>query len=173
MGNLEQGEHKLALTHSCHWKKGDLIIYDRGYPSYNLIYEHISAKIDCLIRVKTPYGFSGVSSFVASEKKTLIAELSPAQNQSFKRKPYGKDSTVRVRLVRVELANGEVEVLITTLLDSRKYPNGMFGQLYFFRWGIESFYDELKNKLKVEHFTGYSENTIRQDFQCAIFISNR
>lgn len=172
LGNLEQGEHKLALMHSCHWKKGDLIIYDRGYPSYNLIYEHISAKIDCLIRVKTSYGFSVISSFVASGKKTLVAELSPAQNQSFNGKPYGKDSTVRIRLVRVELASGEVEVLITTLLDSRKYPNRMFGQLYFFRWGIETFYDELKNKLKVEHFTGYSENTIRQDFQCAIFISN-
>ena len=30
--------------------------------------------------------------------------------------------------------------------------------------GVETFYGELKNKLKVEHFSGYSNNTIQQDF---------
>ncbi len=48
----------------------------------------------------------------------------------------------------------------------------MFKELYYLRWGIETFYDELKNKLKVEYFTGYSEVSIQQDFFCAIFISN-
>jgi hypothetical protein len=38
--------------------------------------------------------------------------------------------------------------------------------------GVETFYDEFKTKLKVEHFSGYSNNTIRQDFNVAIFISN-
>ena len=40
------------------------------------------------------------------------------------------------------------------------------------RWGIETFIDELKNKLKIEHFSGYSDHTIRQDVACAVFISN-
>lgn len=172
LGKMEQGEQELALTHEHRWQEKDLIIYDRGYPSYDLIHEHISAKIDCLIRVKTSYGFSAVSSFVASGKKSLITELFPKQNRSFKGKSYGKDSRIRVRLVRVELSGGEVEVLLTTLLDSKKYPSKMFGQLYFLRWKIETFYDELKNKLKVENFTGYSQNSINQDFLCAIFISN-
>jgi hypothetical protein len=172
LGKMEQGEQELALTHTHRWQEKDLVIYDRGYPSYDLMHGHISAKTDCLIRVKTSYGFSAVSSFVASGKKTLITELSPNQNRSFKDKSYGKDSKIRVRLVRVELSNGEVEVLLTTLLDSKKYPSKMFGELYFLRWKIETFYDELKNKLKVENFTGYSQNSIRQDFLCAIFISN-
>ena len=33
-------------------------------------------------------------------------------------------------------------------------------------------YDELKNKLKVEYFSGYSHQSILQDFHAAIFISN-
>lgn len=172
LGKMEQGEQELALTHAHRWQNKDLIIYDRGYPSYDLIHEHISAKIDCLIRVKTTYSFSAVSSFVASGKRSLITELSPKQNKSLKGKSYDKDSRLRVRLVRVELPNGELEVLMTTLLDSKKYPSKMFGELYFLRWKIETFYDELKNKLKVENFTGYSQNSIKQDFLCAIFISN-
>ena len=61
---------------------------------------------------------------------------------------------------------------MTILTDSRKYSSGLFKELYFLRQGIETFYDELKNKLKVEYFAGYSKISIQQDFFCAIFISN-
>jgi hypothetical protein len=77
-----------------------------------------------------------------------------------------------VRLVRVDLPDGEIEVLMTLLLYSQIYPASMFKELYFFRWGIETYYDELKNKLKVKFFTGYSKITIFQDFLFTILISN-
>ena len=170
--SLDKGERELALTHSYRWQKDDLIIYDRGYPSYDFLNEHIAKKTNCLIRVKTTYGFSAVTSFVAGGKRSMIAELHPKKDKSFPGKSYNKNSSLKIRLVRVDLPSGQVEVLMTTLLDSKKYPSKMFKDLYFLRWGVETFFDELKNKLKVEHFTGYSENSIRQDFMCAIFISN-
>ncbi len=79
-------------------------------------------------------------------------------------------STIQVRLLRIDLPGGETEILITTLLDSKKYPTKIFKKLYFMRWGVETFYDELKNKLKVEHFSGYSDTTIQQDLYCAVFM---
>jgi hypothetical protein len=77
-----------------------------------------------------------------------------------------------VRLVRVELPNGEPEILITSLLDNVKYPSKIFKNLYFQRWDVEKFYDEFKNKLKAEHFSGYSKHSILQDFYVALFVSN-
>jgi hypothetical protein len=68
--------------------------------------------------------------------------------------------------------SGEIEILMTSLLDSQIYPSSIFKELYFLRWGIETFYDQLKNKLRVEYFTGYSITSVQQDFFCAIFISN-
>jgi hypothetical protein len=171
LDKLSEGEPKLALKHAHRWKENDLIIYDRGYASYDFVNEHVKQKIDCLIRVKTTCN-SVVIAFVAGGKKSIVTEISPTQNRSFKDKDYTKDSTLKVRLLRIELPGGEVEVLMTTLLDSKKHPAKMFKELYFLRWGIETFYDELKNKLKVEHFTGYSQRSIQQDFFCAIFISN-
>ena len=171
LDKLSEGEPKLALKHAHRWKENDLIIYDRGYASYDFVNEHVKQKIDCLIRVKTTYN-SVVVAFVAGGKKSIVTEISPKQNQSFKDKDYTKDSTLKVRLLRIELPSGEVEVLMTTLLDSKKHPTKMFKELYFLRWGIETFYDELKNKLKVEYFTGYSQISIQQDFFCAVFISN-
>ena len=37
---------------------------------------------------------------------------------------------------------------------------------------METFYDELKNKIKAEHFSGYSQHSILQDFYAALFVSN-
>jgi hypothetical protein len=169
--SLKKGERELALTHAHRWKKKDLIIYDRGYPSFGFINKHIEQEVDCLIRV-TVASFSFASGFVSSGKKSIVTEMRPPENHSFKGKDYNKDSRIKVRLVRVDLPGGEVEVLITTLLDSQKYPAKLFKEIYFLRWGVETFYDELKNKLKIEHFTGYSQVSIQQDFLCAIFISN-
>lgn len=148
-----------------------MIIYDRGYPSFDFIYEHVKLKIDCLIRVQTAHN-AAVAAFVAGGRKSVVTEIRPHKNQSFKDKEYSRNSTLQVRLLRVDLPGGAVEILMTTLLDSQKHPAKMFKELYFLRWGIETFYDELKNKLKVEYFTGYSEVSIQQDFFCAIFISN-
>ena len=168
---LSKGERELALGHAHRWKGKDLIIYDRGYPSYEFINEHIKRDVDCLIRV-TIANYAIAKRFIAGGKKSLVTEMQPNNRHSFQGKDYNKDSRIKVRLVRVELPGSETEVLITTLLDSQKYPAKMFKKLYFLRWGVETFYDELKNKLKVEHFTGYSQISIRQDFFCAIFISN-
>lgn len=171
LDNVNSSERELALKHKPYWKKNDLIIYDRGYPSYDFINEHITAGVDVLARVRKNQN-TAVIGFVNSKKRTTIVDILPHKEQDFTGKQYDRKTTIKVRLVRVDLPSGEVEILMTTLLDSQIYPSSMFKELYFQRWGIETFYDELKNKLKVEFFTGYSKSTIMQDFFCAIFISN-
>ena len=171
LNNLKLGERQLALGHRNQWRKNDLIIYDRGYPSYNFKYEHIKSEVDYLIRTTTSYS-NVVKSFVASGKKSRVVEILPGKNQAIQDKDYDKNTVMKVRLIRIDLPSGEIEILMTSLLDSKKHPTTMFKELYFLRWGIETFYDELKNKLKLEYFTGYSTISIKQDFLCAIFISN-
>lgn len=171
LDNVNSSERELALKHKTHWKKNDLIIYDRGYPSYDFINEHLTARVDALARVRKNQN-TAVITFINSKKRTAIVDILPHKEQDFTAKQCDKKTTIKVRLVRVDLPSGEIEILMTTLLDSQIYPSSMFKELYFRRWGIETFYDELKNKLKVEFFTGYSKSTIMQDFFCAIFISN-
>lgn len=171
LDNVNSSERELALKHKPYWRKNDLIIYDRGYPSYDFINEHLTAGVDALARVRKNQN-TAVITFINSKKRTAIVDILPHKEQDLTAKQYDKKTTIKVRLVRVDLPSGEIEILMTTLLDSQIYPSSMFKELYFLRWGIETFYDELKNKLKVEFFTGYSKSTIMQDFFCAIFISN-
>lgn len=171
LDNVNSSERELALRHKPHWKENDLIIYDRGYPSYDFKYEHINAGVDYLIRVKKSQS-KVVGDFVASKKRSMIVDVYPPKRLEFQGKEYDIKTSIKIRLIRVDLPEGEVEILMTSLLDSQIYPASLFKELYFLRWGVETYYDELKNKLKVEFFTGYSKLAILQDFFCAIFISN-
>lgn len=171
LGALSTGEKSLAVEHLQYTQNNDLVIYDRGYPSFDLIYEHLQLEIDCLIRTKVSFS-AATQKFIASGKYSGIIDMKPGKNVSLKNKSYSRNDSIKVRLVRVDLADGTTELLMTTLLCSKKYPTGIFKDLYFKRWGVESFYDELKNKIKVELFSGYSNQCILQDFYAALFISN-
>lgn len=168
---IGRGERELALGHLGHCGENDLVIYDRGYPSYGFVYAHIERGLDYVMRAKTDFGRLTID-FVRSKKRSLVTQMYPGKNT----RPSGRgctgDGPVKVRLVRVELGNGQVEVLMTSLLDGNAFPTGIFKELYAKRWGVETFYDELKNKLKVEHFSGYSDQSIQQDFRAALFVSN-
>ena len=163
-------ERVLALDHLKKTRKGDLILYDRGYYSYEFIKAHVRSNLDFLFRAKADSKV--VKSFIASKKNTQTLEISLGRTLLKRERETIDISPIKIRLVRVELPGGEIEVLATSLLDIKKYPSKSFKALYFKRWKIETYYDELKNKLKVEHFTGYSDRAIQQDFHVAILISN-
>jgi hypothetical protein len=168
---LSQTEKELALGHLNYSKKGDLILYDRGYPSFEMMYEHRKLNIDFLFRVQSNFN-NQVKSFISSKMQTQIVKIYPGKNTKLTDKEYSKNDFILVRLNKVILPDGAVEVLISSLLDLVKYPNNLFKDLYFRRWKVELYYDELKNKLQVGNFSGYSKQTILQDFYSSIFVSN-
>ena len=168
---LKQGERELALKHLCYCQEGDLLIYDRGYPAYDFIHRHIEQNLDYLIRVKVNFNQTTLE-FEQSKKKSQVVCIYPSKNAKLSDKPYSKNNPIKVRLVRVDLPKGNVEILMTSLLNAKVHPNKIFKDLYNKRWSVETFYDELKNKLKVEHFSGYSNQSILQDFYTALFVSN-
>lgn len=168
---LSIGEPASALKHLECARHQDLIIYDRGYPSFQLIFEHYNRNIDFVIRAKKDFN-NEIIDFYENGSRTKIVKIYPGKNTKISDKQYGYKTSQTVRLVRVELSNGEAEILITSLLDVKKYPSQIFKHLYFQRWSVETFYDEFKNKLKAEHFSGYSKNSILQDFYVALFVSN-
>lgn len=164
-------ERPTAIKLLAYCKLGDLVIYDRGYPSFELIYEHCQRNIHFLMRVQSNFN-NQIKQFIEDDKTEDIVEIYPNHTMDFSSKEFHKLSSEKVRLIRVTLDTGENEILITSLLDSDTYKHSIFKDLYFKRWGIETYYDELKNKLKLENFTGYTEQSILQDFYIALLVSN-
>jgi hypothetical protein len=133
----------------------DLFLFDRGYPSIDFFIYLMDVNVKFIIR--TPINYY---------KSSLMASL---PDQIFVLKKKGK--VVRLRAIRFTLDSGEEEFLITNIEDG-KFGIEDFKTLYFKRWGIETKYDELKNKLQIQKFTGDTPLSIEQDFYATMFLAN-
>lgn len=168
---FSEGEVPLAHGHLKYAQKSDLIIMDRAYPSFGLAYAMQQQGIEFLFRCKHTFS-KQVKSFYESGKQEEIIEIKSKQHKSFKDLPYQPETTIKVRMIRIVLPSGEIEILMTSLLDAEKYLYEDFEQLYFLRWKVETYYNRFKNIIGVENFSGTSNQFIQQEFNCALYISS-
>jgi len=174
IGRNETSEYELATEHLSKINSlRDLLIYDRGYSGIWFMFYHLFLGRDFLVRMQRN-SIKEVQGFFKSDEKSKIIEIGKLHNKSSEqliKKGINFDS-FKIRLVKVILDKGEVEVLATSLLDDKKYPNEEFKDLYFLRWGIETEFDHLKNHLMIEDFTGLSALSILQDFYSTQLATN-
>ena len=76
--------------------------------------------------------------------------------------PLGKTGR-HVRVIQIPLTSEGIEILITNLSEAEMEYEA-FGELYHKRWGIETKYQELKQKLETENFSGRLVDNVKQDF---------
>ncbi len=65
---------------------------------------------------------------------------------------------VTLRFIKILLPDGNEEFLITNIFDS-DFTDSDFGELYHMQCNIETNYDDIKNKLEIENFSGTSSLT--------------
>ena len=166
------GERELAAEYLLYSSPDDLFLYDRGYPAFWLFAFHAQEQRHYCARVRHDF-HSEVKAFVADGAKERIVVLTPNTASARQcREGHLPADPLRVRLIRVELESGEVEVLITSLLDTKAYPYRAFAKLYALRWGIEENYKREKQRLEIENFSGRSPWVLLQDFHAKIFAQN-
>ena len=158
---LTTDERTLAMMHVSNLEKSrrfkkELIIMDRGYPSFELIHALHEAGVTFVMRVK-----KGFNNDIDAQKET-------DGRVTLRKKGY---PDIEIRVIKVELPTGETEVLISNLF-SKGMGIAAFKKLYFLRWPVETKIDEVKNKLEIENFTGYSKKSIEQDFYASMYLAN-
>ena len=155
-------------TSSIHFL-GDFILFDRNYPSYIFL-----ASLTKLGRHFT--GRCSKKSFKAARNRfkqgvtnSNIVTLKAEGTVKKRCQELGLPEKITVRFVRVRLSTGEIEVLVTSLLNEKKYTAQM--ELYNLRWGVEGFFGVIKERVKIENFTGKTVISIKQDFFAIMFIT--
>ncbi len=161
-------ERAQAIKHLDYCNSKDLIILDRGYPSYEIISEIESKKSKYLVRCKSNAN-GEVIKFISSNLEDVIVDYKVPKE---KKKIYGKNSSKKIRLIKIKLKTGETEILMTNLLAKEQFPYSIFEELYFKRWGIETNYDVLKNILEIENLSSYKEKCILQDIYSTQLLRN-
>jgi hypothetical protein len=166
-------EKSLALRHLNILNENDLIILDRNYGATWFYIYMINKNINFVNRISKSFIKESQSFWDSKTDSKIIDVKQLPQKSRYQLRDLGIEFiSFKIRLVKVILDNGEIEVLATTLLDEVKYPTSLFKGLYFKRWGIETNYDHLKSNLRLEDFTGLTEVSIRQDFHVSSFIIN-
>ena len=164
-------ERACAASHLAHARPTDLVIYDRGYNAFWLYATHRAQHVAFCMRAKVNRGVE-FRRFVDSGAQHAVVTLRPNKRSLEQCIERGLSvEPMQLRLVRVDLP-GEVEVLITNLMDETVYDATQFKALYHQRWGCEENYKRFKHWVEIENFSGKSALSVKQDFHAKVVTMN-
>ena len=169
---VHASERDCAAAHLESALPHDLSLLDRGYNAFWLYSLYQAKKQSFCMRAKVKQSLV-FKAFADSRKAEAVVMLEPGDRSLKQCREKGlSTSPLKLRLIRVELNTGEIEVLITNLMDEQVYPSSEFKPLYHLRWGIEENYKRLKQWVEIENFSGKSALSVKQDFYAKVLTTN-
>lgn len=164
-------EGSLLSLHLDKVNAGDLLLLDRGYPCFWLLFMLKAKGIEFCVRLKDNWWLK-VKDFRESDEIERIVTFSLPKKDRNKlaEYPHMQDGEITCRLIKIELSTGEKEILCTSLTDTEKYLQEEFDSLYHYRWNEEESYKLLKSRIEVENFSGKTAHAVKQDFHAKVFL---
>ncbi len=168
------GEREMALEHLAAIEPiNDLILLDRGYPGFCFFRQLLNSRRQFCARAAVGSWTSITKPFLESGLTERIVDYVPSKEIKAECKRLNMScDPMTLRLIRIELSNGETEILITSLTDCEKFSYQLFQELYHLRWPVEEAYKILKCRIEIENFSGKSLLAIKQDFFANILMFN-
>ena len=167
------GEVTLALAQTARLQPGDLLLWDRGFTGFLLMALVLALQAHFLGRCSRASFRPAIDLFQLDRAgRSVVTTLHAPPELRAELAARGLPTQLTVRFVSLRLPTGELEVLVTSLLDETAYPTDAFLELYHYRWGQETYYGRLKGRLDLEHWSGATETAIRQDFEAAVLVAN-
>lgn len=166
---LAKGERELLDMHLGYLQQGDLLLLDRGYPSIRLLYQLYSTGIEFCIRLGEHSWVKARQLVESGDKEQVVEfELPPKDLAELAEYPAIAIEKLRFRLVKIELPDGGIEILCTSLMDCEKYTYQELAELYHYRWNVEEAYKLLKCRTELENFSGKTAIAVEQDFYATV-----
>ena len=137
----------------------DLLLADRGYPSRRMFLEIIGRDAKFIIRVPlgTRGGFREIRDFGLDDTRT-DEEIMLHEDRKRSGEP-----TLKVRVVKMTLAHGEVAVFATNLFGQHDFPSDLICRAYTYRWDLETAFREMKVWHGLEQFHAKTPEGIHQE----------
>lgn len=153
---------------------GSVLLFDRGYPSYELIRYLVRRYRGYFIfRCPAQSTFPALQAFIESGKEEDQICIDPSSNYLSKipKKERKNLEALKLRVIKLVSPDGTVSVLLTNLHDKNQFPAEEIISLYFRRWEVEGYYRDEKVVLEIEKFHGKSYNSILQELFAAMIMS--
>lgn len=155
-------------------KQPFLVVMDRGYPSTAAFIRMMDQGILFLVRLKSS-DYKKEQEGLSEPDAWVDVRLDRSRINRYKGTDIGKRMEelghITLRMVKVPLPDGREEVLITNL-PTESFNSQQIAELYHMRWGIETAYETLKDRLQMENFTGTKPTLLLQDIYSTVYVSN-
>jgi hypothetical protein len=154
-----------------------ITLFDRGFPAYTLFFlmQYSEQEKFFVMRCKKEFT-KAVEKFAASELNEDILCFYPDDRAIAMLRNYhvvvNKKAAIRLRAVKILLADGSTEILLTNLLDKEIFSYNQLDKLYQMRWMIETDIGKEKNLFQLENFSSHTCNSIEQDFYATFIAAN-
>lgn len=174
---INESERGFMANHVERLYEDSLTLFDRGFPSYALMYlmNNQETPRHFVMRCKVSFN-KEVKEFLQSGENSGTVNLRPTKKakEALLKQGYTvwDTTTLKVRMVKVKLDGGETEVLLTNLYDEEKFTNKDLKYLYGLRWGIETAFGKQKNQMQMEQFSGHRVICILQDYAGSLITAN-
>jgi hypothetical protein len=170
---VAQSEVELVRAQLEHTEKNDVLIWDRGFTGFRLMAQTLAHSSHFIGRCSQGSFAAAQEIFRANRGgQSRTVKLLAGRDQWAALRQGGLPRELTVRFVSVRLPTGELEVLVTSLLDPTLYPTQEFLEVYHWRWNHETYHQMLKGRLDLENWSGQTVEAVRQDLQAAVFVSN-
>jgi hypothetical protein len=168
-------ERRVSLTHHQVLKSDDIVVYDRGYFSYELLLAHVQQGLHAVFRLSKST-CTVIEEFMVSDRIDQIVTITAGKKTVSKLQKIDSEMTIhpiQLRLIRYRIENQDY-FLGTTLID-QKYPHREFQDIYHSRWGVEELYKTTKFVMATEEFHSKNLRGVRQEVyaQLALITLNR
>jgi hypothetical protein len=173
-------QHEVGLLQTLweHLRPGDVLLADRGFCNWALLAQCLQRNLHAVFRVKGVRRRDFRQGQRLSRNERLVQWRKPTQRartveaQAWELLP----EVLTLRLVRCCLAipgfRTRQVILVTTLLDSVKYPPEALSQLYFRRWAMELTLRNIKITLQMDQLSCKNPENLEREIRMHFLVHN-
>jgi hypothetical protein len=173
-------QHEVLLLQSLwdHFKVGDVLLADRGFCNWALLAQCVQRHIDAVFRVKGSLRRDFRRGQRLSRHERLVRWHKPSQRartcspQLWASLP----EVLELRLVRCQIALAGFRtrqiIVVTTLLDSQKYPPQALSELYYRRWAMELSLRNIKTTLQMDQLSCKNPQNLEREIRMHFLVHN-
>jgi len=182
LGNKKSHELKLLREQRESFQYGDIFIGDKGFICYFDQAQLMQMGVDSIVALAKRKPVTADKAIKKLAKDDFLVCLNKPKNSTQIRRRYDASQwaclsdTLTMRQIKVTVSNQGFRVktyyILTTLLDSVKYPAELISALYWERWQIELNFRDIKTTLGMDVLKSKTPDMVEKEILMFIVVFN-
>jgi len=150
------GECSMLFKLWPHFKKGDVLVFDRAFSTYQTLSKAVADELDVVSRLNATIKLSHHEKTKIGKDEWLL-KLKKSNRSGRYADPEGMENApeeIELRLIKINFKKKSFRpktiFLVTTLLDIKQYPKEEVAALYNLRWEAELDLRSLKSVMQLD-----------------------